>query len=127
MLPKLLNGPWPDKGDLPETVRIQALNRVYAYWRDRMWTFVLGEVILFIVGQFKDPHHPRAYLVPVILIGLTYVLGLIPRIRFFWLVSMVVLFAIPPKLIRGLGCGTARSDMLPYSLPRRAFSLPDRA
>ena len=122
MLPKLLNGPWPDKGDLPETVRIQALNRVYAYWRDRMWTFVLGEVILFIVGQSKDPHHPRAYLVPVILIGLTYVLGLVPRIRFFWLVSMVPLFAMQGMLIRGLGGVTALSYMLPYSLASMTFS-----
>src|SRR5258708_31060834 len=112
---KLFNAPWPDASNLPEGVRLEAIRRIYAYWRGRMWTLVLGEFILWVGSLNKDEKHLRAYAVPVLLIGLAYLLGWLPRIKIFWLISQVVLFAIQGMLIKGLGGVTAVSFMLPYT------------
>ncbi|HLY26409.1 MAG TPA: HAMP domain-containing sensor histidine kinase [Aggregatilineales bacterium] len=116
MLPKLLNGPWPDQGDVPEAVREQAVQRILLYWRLRMWVLVLGEAIILFVGIFKDPRHLRAYTVMLILVTLIYVLGLFPRIRFVWLASTVFLLGLHGMLVRGMGGAVALSYMLPYTL-----------
>ncbi|MEP7284710.1 MAG: HAMP domain-containing sensor histidine kinase [Chloroflexota bacterium] len=122
MWQKLLNAPWPDQSDLPLLFRQQAAIRIHNYWRGRMWALVLGEVILWIAGQFKDPHHARAYALPVLLIGLAYILGWFPRIALFWLISMAALFVMQGMLIKGLGGVTAVSLMLPYTFASMMFA-----
>ncbi len=120
---ELLNGPWPDQGDLPEDVRQQAVTRIRRYWRSRLWIqIVIGEAVLYISAQLENVEHPHAYGVPVILVSLVYILGLFPQINMTWLVGMVVLFAIQGMWIKGLGSVTAVSFMLPYTFAAMIFS-----
>jgi signal transduction histidine kinase len=120
---ELLNGPWPDQGNLPESVRRQAFEHIRRYWRGRIWLqIILGEAILWVAAEWQHVPHARAYLVPLILITLIYILGLFRPLATLWLVGMVVLFAIQGMLIRGLGAVTAVSYLLPYTFATMIYS-----
>jgi signal transduction histidine kinase len=113
---ELLNGPWPDQGDLPLDVRAQAAARIRRYWRERIWIqIILGEAFLALVAHWRAFERPNAYVVPLILVTCCYILGLFPQITLIWLITMVVLFAIHGMVIEGLGGVTAVSYMLPYT------------
>jgi signal transduction histidine kinase len=122
MLRKQLNAPWPDPADLPEEVRQKATQRITAYWRGRMWALVLGTAVVFVVGQFTDRQHIRLYSIPVALMTAAYVLGWFPRIRLYWLLSLVMLFAMQGMLIKGLGGVTSVSFMMPYTLASMMYA-----
>ncbi len=113
---ELLNGPWPDQGDLPELVRQQAVGRIRRYWRGRIWIqIILGEAFLWLVVEWQRVPYARAYVIPWLLVMLVYLLGLLPQIDMLWLIGMVVLFAMQGMLIRGFGGVTAASFLLPYT------------
>jgi signal transduction histidine kinase len=113
---ELLNGPWPDQGDLPHDVRSRAAVRIRRYWRERIWIqIILGEAFLAFVAQWRGFEHPNAYLMPLVLVTCSYILGLFPQINLIWLITMVVLFAAHGMFIEGLGGVTAVSYMLPYT------------
>src|SRR5436309_1033605 len=122
MWQRLFNGPWPDQGDLPESVRREATQQIFDYWRWRMWTLVLGEIILFIAGLTKDPTHSRVYALPVVFISTAYLIGCMPRVRFAWLVVLVPCFVMQGMLIKGLGGVTALSLILPYTFASMMFA-----
>src|SRR5256885_1420959 len=122
MLRKQLNAPWPDPADLPDEVRQKATQRITAYWRGKMWALVLGVAVVFIVGTFTDRQHIRLYSIPVALMTAAYILGWFPRIRLYWLLSLVMLFAIQGMLIKGLGGVTSVSFMMPYTLSSMMYA-----
>jgi signal transduction histidine kinase len=122
MLQKLFSGPWPEQGDLPERVRLEASQRIFDYWRWRMWTLLLGEIILWVAGQTKDPAHARVYALPVTLIGAAYFVGCIPRSQFLWLLMYVPCFVMQGMLIKGFGGVTALSLILPYTIASMIFN-----
>src|SRR5260221_14675199 len=122
MWQRFFDGSWPDQGDLPQSVRREATQHIFDYWRLRMWTLVLGEIILWIPGQSKDPTHSRVYALPVVLISLAYLIGCIPRVQFFWLMIVVPCFVIQGMLIKGLGGVTALSLILPYTFASMMFA-----
>jgi signal transduction histidine kinase len=113
---ELLNGPWPDEGDLPGVVQQQARQRIRRYWRGRIWLqIILGEAVLWIAAETQHVEHARSYSVPLILVSVGYVLGVIPNVDLIWMIGLVVVFAIQGMLIKGLGGVTAISFMLPYT------------
>jgi len=113
---ELLNGPWPDRGDLPQLVRRQAADEIRRYWRGRIWIqIILGEAFLWMVMEWQSVPFARVYVIPLLLVTLVYLLGLLSQIEMLWLIGMVILFAMQGMLIRGLGGVTAVSFMLPYT------------
>lgn len=112
---KLLNAPWPEQNDVPEQVRQQATQRLHSYWRAQIWPFVVGEVALWLIGQWQGVPRARAYVLPVILMSIVYGLGLLRRYELFWLIGTVILFEAQGMLIQGLGTVTAVAFLLPYT------------
>lgn len=121
---RLLNAPWPDQGDLPDTVKGQASQRIRRYWATQIALMILGTGILWYSSETSGVAYARAYAVPILLNALILVLGLIPFATVIWLTSIVGAFTFQAMLINGLGGLTAVSFMLPYTfaamlLPRR--------
>ncbi len=120
---QLLNGPWPDEGDLPNLVRQQARGRIRRYWRGRIWLqIILGEAVLWIAAEAQHIDHARSYSLPLLLVSFAYLLGVIPNIDLIWMIGLVVVFAIQGMLIKGLGGVTAVSFMLPYTFSTMMLS-----
>ena len=111
----LFDAPWPDQYDLPEAVRQQALLRIRRYWRWLIAPLILAEVLLWAVARPQGVPSAGAYVVPPLLLSLAFILGQIPRMETFWLISMVVLFVLHGILIKGLGGVTAVAFVLPYT------------
>jgi signal transduction histidine kinase len=124
MVWNMLNAPWPDQGEFPPAVLQRASEQVHRYWLSRIWPFVVGNVIIALEAYLEKFEHPRAYLIPVVLLGSAYALGLIPRLKFLWIFSMTVLFVLQGMLFGGTGGITALSLILPYTLA--AMLLPGR-
>ncbi|MBN1681611.1 MAG: HAMP domain-containing histidine kinase [Anaerolineae bacterium] len=114
---ELFNAPWPDEGSiLPLEVQQQASRRIYDYWRSRGWQLVIGEVILWIAACSWDVPHAGVYGLLAVLIGLMFVLGVLPSsFAMLWLIGSVGLLMVQGMLVRGLGAVTALSYLVPYT------------
>jgi signal transduction histidine kinase len=114
---ELFNAPWPDEANiLPAPVQQQANARIYSYWRSRGWQLVAGEVVLWVAAYRWQVPHANAYGVLAGIIGLVYLLGVLPSLfTIFWLVASVGLLMVQGMLVNGLGAVTALSYMMPYT------------
>src|SRR5215470_11079126 len=82
---ELLNGPWPDAGDLPKLVQQQAKGRIRRYWRRQIWLqIILGEAFLWLIAEWWHIPYAHAYAVPLIFVSIGYILGLIPSLDLLW-------------------------------------------
>ncbi len=120
---ELLNGPWPDAGDLPKLVQQQATGRIRRYWRRQIWLqIILGEAFLWLIAEWWHIDHAHTYALPLILVSIGYILGLIPNLDLIWMIGLVILFAVQGMLIKGMGAVTAVSMILPYTFSTMMLS-----
>jgi signal transduction histidine kinase len=124
---QLLNGPSPDKDDLPPSLKQVAVVRLRAYWAVQMALLVAGQLLLWISALTLGTNgnsSPHAFLLPIIGNAISLYIGWRRTAHFLWLVSIVLALSIQGMLIDGLGGLTSLTFIVPYSfaglvLPRR--------
>lgn len=127
MWQRLFSGPWPETENLlPSPVQAQAEAEIRNYWLTRGWQLVLGEIVLWAGAYYLDIPNAPLYGTLAMLIGVTYILGLIPRFKLLWLAGTVALFLTHGMLVNGLGAVTALSFMMPYTFAGMLLSGKDR-
>src|SRR5438105_15364754 len=83
---ELLNGPWPDRGDLSPLIQQQARTRIRRYWRRQIWLqIILGEAFLWFAAELEHVQHAHAYGVPLALVSIGYLLGILPNFDLLWM------------------------------------------
>jgi signal transduction histidine kinase len=115
MLPRILNAPWPEAGDLPEAVRAQAAIRIRQYWTVQMGLLIVGLAVLWLTAVNQRTAYGEVYVLPVVLHLCVLVLSLRPRLTIIWLLSMTAVHALQGMLIDGLGGLSAIATILPYT------------
>jgi signal transduction histidine kinase len=119
---RLFNAPWPDSTDLHAQVREQATRTIHRYWREQFWPFVVGELLIWMIGTARERDFSILYLLPFFIMLLAYLLGFVRRLEFVWLVGLVGLLLLHGMLINGLAPLTAIAMLMPYSFA--ALTLP---